>query len=217
VAHELNEPLGSILGFAQLVSKDPELPEQPARDIAKIVKASLHAREVIQKLLIFARQKQPLKTRVSLNQVVEDGLYFLESRCAKAGIALARVITPDLPEISADSSQLHLVLVNLVVNGIQAMPQGGKLTIETHAGSDHVALVVSDTGSGMTEEVKSRIFTPFYTTKDVDRGTGLGLAVVHGIVTSHGGLIQVESQPGAGARFEVRLPLNAETGSDNHG
>jgi signal transduction histidine kinase len=69
----------------------------------------------------------------------------------------------------------------------------------------------------MTEEVKSRIFTPFYTTKDVDRGTGLGLAVVHGIVTSHGGLIQVESQPGAGARFEVRLPLNAETGSDNHG
>ena len=217
VAHELNEPLGSILGFAQLVSKDPELPEQPARDIAKIVKASLHAREVIQKLLIFARQKQPLKTLVNLNQVVEGGLYFLESRCTKAGIALARVIAPDLPEISADSSQLHQVLVNLVVNGIQAMPQGGTLTIETHAGSDHVALVVSDTGSGMTEEVKSRIFTPFYTTKDVDQGTGLGLAVVHGIVTSHGGSIQVESQPGAGARFEIRLPLNAETGSANYG
>jgi two-component system NtrC family sensor kinase len=216
VAHELNEPLGSILGFAQLAGKDPQLPERPAKDIEKIVKASLHAREVIQKLLIFARQTPPLKTRVNLNQIVEEGLYFLESRCAQAGIVLSRALTPDLPEISADPSLLHQVLINLVVNGIQAMPEGGTLTIETRAGRDSVSLAVKDTGIGMTEEVKENIFAPFFTTKDVDQGTGLGLAVVHGIVTSHGGSIRVESEAGQGARFEIRLPANGPVGAENH-
>lgn len=216
VAHELNEPLGSILGFAQLAGKDPKLPERPAKDLEKIVKASLHAREVIQKLLIFARQTPPLKTRVNLNQIVEEGLYFLESRCAKAGIVLSRALTPDLPEISADPSQLHQVLINLVVNGIQAMPEGGTLTIETRAGDGCVSLAVKDTGIGMTEEVKEKIFTPFFTTKDVDEGTGLGLAVVHGIVTSHGGSIRVESAAGQGARFEIRLPVNGPAAGVNH-
>ncbi|MGA2773258.1 MAG: ATP-binding protein [Bryobacteraceae bacterium] len=217
IAHELNEPLGSILGFAQLIGKDPKLPKRTANDVEKIVKASLHAREVIQNLLLFARQKPPLKTQVNLNRVVEEGLYFLESRCANAGIGLSFALAPDLPEINADPSQLHQVLVNLVVNGIQAMPEGGTLTIATHARQDHVSLTVTDTGVGMTEEVKEKIFTPFYTTKDVDQGTGLGLAVVHGIVSAHGGLIRVESAPGEGARFEVQLPVSGNVMAEDHG
>ena len=208
VAHELNEPLGSILGFAQLMQKSPDLPQAAAKDLEKIVKASLHAREVIHKLLVFSRQKPPVKVRVNLNRVVSDGLYFLESRCARAGIALCPVLAPDLPEIPADASQLHQVVVNLVVNSIQAMPDGGTLTIETQAGTDWVSLSVQDTGAGMTDEVREKVFTPFFTTKDVDQGTGLGLAVVHGIVTSHGGSVRVESAPGKGARFEIRLPRN---------
>lgn len=206
VAHELNEPLGSILGFAQLMQKDPDLTEGAARDAGRIVKASLHAREVIHKLLVFARQKTPVKARVNLNRIVEEGLYFLASRCAKAGIELVSHLTPDLPEIHADASQLHQVLVNLVVNSIQAMPEGGTLTIDTRAVADAVWLGVQDTGIGMSEEIQEKIYTPFFTTKDVDQGTGLGLAVVHGIVTSHGGTIGVESAPGRGARFEIRLP-----------
>lgn len=207
VAHELNEPLANILGFAQLAKKSPGLPAQTEQDIEKIVASALHAREVIKKLLTFARQMPPTKTRVNLNKIVEEGLYFLESRCAKQGIQLIRELAPDSPDITADATQLQQVLVNLAVNAIQAMPQGGRLTVKTLAGDGHVLLVVEDTGTGITEEVKGKLFTPFFTTKDVGQGTGLGLAVVHGIVTSHGGLINVESEVGHGARFEIKLPI----------
>jgi two-component system NtrC family sensor kinase len=207
VAHELNEPLGNVLGFAQLAKKDPELPKQVSKDIETIIMASLHAREVIKKLMIFARQIPTRKAQINLNDIIEEGLYFLGSRCAKAGIELKRVLTPDLPEITADRGQLHQVLVNLIVNSIQAMPEGGRLTIQTFAQGDHVSLVVEDTGIGMSEEVLKKIFIPFFTTKDIDEGTGLGLSVVHGIITSHGGSIDVQSTVGSGTRFAIHLPL----------
>jgi two-component system NtrC family sensor kinase len=207
VAHELNEPLGNILGFAQLAKKCPGLPKQAEQDIEKAVMASLHAREVVKKLMLFARRMPPKKTQVNLNQLVEEGLYFLESRCSKEGIELVRSLSADLAEIIADPGQLTQVLVNLIVNAVQAMPDGGRLTVSTLAGDGYVSLVVEDTGSGMNQEVVKKIFIPFFTTKDVDQGTGLGLAVVHGIVTSHGGSIKVESKVGQGTRFEIKLPL----------
>jgi len=207
VAHDMNEPLANILGFAQLAKKTPEIPKQAAGDLDKIVDNCLHAREVIRKLLTFARQAPPQAARVNLNQVVTDGLYFLESRCTKAGVEVVRRLDPNLPEITADPSQLHQVLVNLVVNAVQAMPEGGKLTIETRAAADWVSLSVQDTGIGMSEEVQKNIFTPFFTTKDASQGTGLGLAVIQGIVASHGGKIRVESELGSGAYFEIQLPV----------
>jgi len=208
VAHEFNEPLGSILGFAQLAAKDLSLPEPVRRDLAKIVAAALHAREVSKQLMTFARQSPPAKTGVSLNSLVEDGLTFLESRCASNGISFLRRLAPDLPGITADPAQLNQVLINLVVNAIQAMPNGGALTVETLARPGQVALAVSDTGVGMSKDLQEKIFLPFFTTKDVNQGTGLGLAVVHGIVTGHGGSIRVESAPGQGSRFEVWLPTS---------
>jgi len=217
VAHELNEPLGNILGFAQLAKKCPGLPNQVEKDIEQIVTASLHAREVIKKLLLSARQMPPEMTQVNLNQVVEDGLYLLEARCAKEGIELVRSLSPDLPEITADPAQLNQVLVNLVVNSVQAMPEGGRLTVQTIAREGHILLIVEDTGIGMSEEVIKQIFIPFFTTKDVDQGTGLGLAVVHGIVTSHGGSIKVESKVGRGTRFEVQLPVTGSQGIKKSG
>ncbi len=207
VAHELNEPLGNILAFAQLARKEPDLPRQTARDLDKIVTTSLHAREIIKKLMLFARQMPPRKSRVSLNALVEEGLYFLESRCVKDGVAIQRHLSPRLPDIVADPSQLNQVLVNLVVNAIQAMPGGGVLKISTRELDDRVVLCVEDNGVGMSSHVLKRIFVPFFTTKDIHEGTGLGLPVVHGIVTSHGGTIEVESVPGRGSKFEVRLPL----------
>jgi signal transduction histidine kinase len=217
MAHELNEPLASILGFAQLATKERGMPATAANDLGKIIKTSLQAREIIHKLLVFSRQMPLQKVPVNLNQVVEEGLHLLESRCAKAGIELVRMLEPNLPEISADPSQLQQVLVNLVVNAIQASPSGGKLTIETHGGRDSVSLAVIDTGTGMSEEVKSKIFTPFFTTKDVDEGTGLGLAVVHGIVTSHRGLIHVDSEAGRGSRFEIQLPVDNSEKAEKSG
>ena len=207
VAHELNEPLGNILGFAQLAKKSPDLPEQASKDVEKIVNSCLHARQVIQKLMMFARQTPPEKTMVNLNQIVQEGLYFLEARCTKQGIEVARLLDPELPEITADAAQLHQVLVNLTVNAIQAMPNGGKLFLRTGKSGDYVCLVVEDTGMGMSEEVMKKIFMPFFTTKDVGQGIGLGLAVVHGIVTGHRGSISVQSKVGEGSRFEVLLPV----------
>ena len=219
VAHELNEPLGNILGFAQLARKTPALPRAAADDIGKVVTAALHAREVVTKLMLFARQKMPARVEVKPNDLVENGLFFLESRCAKAGIRLVRRLAVDLPEIVADAGQLHQVLVNLVVNAIQAMPGGGILTITTERSGEAVALTVEDTGVGMSADVLSRAFVPFFTTKAVGEGTGLGLSVVHGIVTAHGGRIDVESKPGRGTRFRVQLPIAgpAETGKEEPG
>jgi signal transduction histidine kinase len=152
VAHELNEPLGNALGFAQLAKKTPNLPEQTRDDIEKAIQASLHAREVVKKLMFFARRMPPKKTQVNLNQLVEEGLYFLESRCAKEGIEVLRSLAPDLPEIIADPGQITQVLVNLVVNAVQAMPKGGKLKVETSGGEEHISLMVEDTGVGMSDD-----------------------------------------------------------------
>ncbi len=207
VSHELNEPLGNILGFAQLVRKCPELPEQVEQDIEKILNASLHAREIVRKLLIFARLMPPKKALINLTKVVEEGLFLFESRCMKEGIELVRDLSPNLPEIHADPSQLSQVLVNLVINAVQAMPSGGRLTLRTLHDENHVSLIVEDTGTGMDEEVLKKIYTPFFTTKDVGQGTGLGLPVVHGIVTSHGGSINVESNVNQVSRFEIQLPI----------
>jgi len=214
VAHELNEPLGNILGFAQLAKKCPGVPASAEQDIAKIEAASLHAREIIRKLLVFARQAPPEKTQVNLNQVVEDGLYFFEARCAKEGIEIVRLLSPDLPEITADPAQLNQLLVNLLVNALQSMPGAGKITVQTRFCDHNVCLIVEDTGTGMSKEVLDKIFVPFFTTKDVGHGTGLGLPVVYGIVTAHNGSINVKSEPGCGTRFEIQLPVAEPQGTE---
>lgn len=207
VAHELNEPIGSILGFAQLLQKDTALSSQAKKDIVKIMRASLHAREVIKKLMLFARQMPPKKTHVNLNQIVDESLYFLESRCAKEGIKVVRELSPELPDVTADQAQMTQVLVNTVVNAIQAMPDGGQLSVRTKISDNNVLLLIEDTGIGMDENIQRQIFQPFFTTKDVGEGTGLGLAVVYGIVTSHGGTFHVDSKVGLGTKIEIRLPF----------
>jgi len=217
VAHELNEPLGNILGFAQLAKKCPGVPVSAGQDIGKIEAASLHAREIIQKLLVFARQAPPEKAQVNLNQVVEDGLYFFEARCAKEGIELVRLLSADLPEITADPAQLNQLLVNLVVNSLQSMSGAGRITIETRFCNPNVYLIVEDTGAGMNKKVLEKIFVPFFTTKDVGQGTGLGLPVVYGIVAAHGGSIDVESKVGHGTRFEIQLPIGEPQDTKENG
>jgi signal transduction histidine kinase len=214
VAHELNEPLGNILGFAQLAKKTENLPAQVDKDLGSIESASLHAREIIRKLMAFARQLPPKRTPVNLNHILNEGLFFFEARCLKAGIELVRRLAVDLPAITVDPGQMNQVLVNLVVNAIQAMPEGGILTVGTKASDEWVSLSIADTGEGMSEELKKQIFLPFFTTKDISEGTGLGLAVVHGIVTSHEGKITVKTQEGRGTRFLVQLPVESRQQPD---
>ena len=210
VAHELNEPLGNILGFAQLSKKCPGIPDPARQDIEKIETASLQAREIIKKLLVFARQRPLKKNRINLNQVVQDSFSFFSARCAKEGIELVQALSPNLSEIFADPALLNQVLVNLIVNASQSMSGGGKITVSTRSCDKHIYLTVEDNGPGINQEVLEKIFVPFFTTKDVGQGTGLGLPVVHGIITSHSGTIDVDSKVGCGTRFEIRLPVEAQ-------
>lgn len=210
VVHELNEPLGSILGFAQLVKKEKGLAGQTRQDVDKIIAAALHAREVVKRLMLFARRMPPRRNRVNLNEVITEGLYFIESRCERLGIELVRDLQPDLPEIIGDASQLYQVLVNLVVNALQAMPEGGCITIRTDTDGEMIVMSIADTGVGMSEAVREKAMQPFFTTKSVNEGTGLGLAVVNGIISAHGGTIKIESEEEQGTRFEIRLRKGSE-------
>jgi len=206
VAHEINEPISNILGFAQLAQKAPGTPPPVVDDLREIVSASLRAREIVKKLLLFARQTPPSKVRTNLNEIVEDALFLLEAGCERQGIEIIRRLAPNLPTIEADPIQIRQVLVNLTVNAMQAIAAEGSVTVETRADDRHVMLSVTDTGHGMRPDILNKIFSPFFTTKDVGEGTGLGLSVVHGIVTAHGGTIVAESHENKGSRFTVRLP-----------
>jgi len=212
VAHEINEPLGSILGFSQLLQREDRAKEIQD-DIQKIIDASLRARETVRKLKFFARQMPPRREKTDLNAVFTEALFFFRMRCQNRGITIEQEFDDELPDLTVDPGQIHQLIVNLIVNALQAMPDGGTLSIRTKKLQDSAMLSVKDTGMGMTEEVKQKIFTPFFTTKEVDEGTGLGLSVVDGIVKSHGGVIEVESKPGAGSLFTVRLPLRADASS----
>jgi two-component system NtrC family sensor kinase len=207
IAHELNEPLGRVLGFAQLIKKAGSLNEQQTEDLERIIKASLFSREIIKKLMIFSRQMPQQITKVNLNNIVHNILYFIDVRFQSRGITIVKQLEKILPEILADEVQLSQVLVNLITNSVYAMPEGGTIHVITKKQRDSVKLIVKDTGSGMTAEIKDKIFEPFFTTKPVGQGTGLGLSVVQGIVDSHNGQITVSTTAGKGTKFEIVLPI----------
>jgi signal transduction histidine kinase len=210
IAHELNEPLARILGFAQLIGKTGSLSHQQSEDVDRIVKASLYTREIIKKLMIFSRQMPQQITSVDLNEIIASILYFIDVRFHGNGIKLKTKLARDLPVIKADEVQVSQVLVNLITNAVHAMPGGGEITIATKVKGKYVSLIVSDTGQGMTAEVKEKIFEPFFTTKPVGQGTGLGLSVVKGIIDSHQGRILVNSVLRTGTKFEILLPLKSK-------
>jgi signal transduction histidine kinase len=210
IAHELNEPLGRVLGFAQLIKKAGSLNEQQSQDLERIIKASLYSREIIKKLMIFSRQMPQQITRVSLNAIVHNILYFIDVRFQSGDITIIKDLDDDLPEIYADEVQVSQVLVNLITNSVYALSGGGQIKVVTTKAKNHVSLIVKDTGTGMPAEVKEKIFEPFYTTKPVGQGTGLGLSVVKGIVDSHQGKILVSTSLNKGTKIEIQLPLKKD-------
>jgi signal transduction histidine kinase len=209
IAHELNDPLANILGYAQLLLKTVKDPTQVA-DLERIVRSSLHAREIVRKLLLFARQMPTQMSEVNLNKVITDTLDLLKSRLEQGKVKQLLELSPDLPMLKADPSQMTQMVTNLCVNAMQAMVNGGNLKIITRMEHDNIIMDVSDNGIGMDEEQITKIFLPFYTTKPVGIGTGLGLSVIHGIITSHNGTIDVQSKLGKGSTFTVKLPLKAK-------
>jgi signal transduction histidine kinase len=211
MAHELNEPLSGILGFAQLALKKIESPETATRYLDKIIQSCLHARDIIRKMMLFGSPLPPKMEKVNLNDLVSEGLAFITPRFADSGVQFEKALSTVPPMVKGDAAQITQVLANLVINAIHAMPEGGKLAIKTGVTENTALLIVQDTGIGMDEKTIEQIFLPFFTTKDVDMGTGLGLCVVHGIVSAHGGTIDVASKKGRGTVFTIHFPLdNAE-------
>lgn len=210
IAHELNNPLTSVTGFAELARDAIPEGSETRQDLEIVIREAVRARDVVRRLLDFARQSESTRANTSLNEVIEDVVALSRHLMHTSGVELKLDLEKDLPWIMADTNQMKQVLLNLVHNALQAMPTGGELTISTRAtsraGREWVVVSVRDTGVGIPQLDQARIFEPFYTTKGDQGGTGLGLSVTYGIVTDHGGQIEVESQPGAGAKFTVWLP-----------
>jgi two-component system NtrC family sensor kinase len=210
IAHELNNPLTSVTGFAELVMEDMPKDSSSRADMDLVVREAKRARDVVRRLLDFARQSESARANASLNGVVDDVVTLTRHLIHTNGVELTLITQEDLPWVSMDENQIKQVLLNLVHNALQAMPDGGEMEIKTAAlqkvGRDGVMVSVRDTGVGIPLENQSRIFEPFFTTKANRGGTGLGLSVTYGIISDHGGEIEMVSQPGTGSTFTVWLP-----------
>jgi len=213
VAHEINEPLANILGFSELIKKDTGLSEQTHKDTNKIIDAAMFARDTVKKLLVFASQIQPGEMEINLNTIVAEGIQFFKMRCKKENIVVSTNLDPSIPFFIADSGQLNQVLINLVVNAMQAMPDGGNIDINTGMKEKSIFLSIQDSGTGIAEEIRDKIFLPFFTTKETGKGTGLGLAVVHGIINAYKGTIEVQSKKNEGTQFTIYIPVGKKDGT----
>jgi two-component system NtrC family sensor kinase len=212
VAHEINNPLTGILSYAEDLVEDTE-PDDPRHEDGKvIVREALRCRTIVRGLLDFARQDQPSKKHVRLRDIMERALDVVVRQAAFQNIRIARCFDAAVPGIQANEVQLEQVLVNLLVNAQQAMPDGGTITLKiARIAEDFVELTVADDGPGIPPEIQRSIFEPFFSTKD-GKTTGLGLAVSLGITQQHGGSLTVESEPGWGTMFRVVLPVSRPDG-----
>ncbi|MBL8862062.1 MAG: response regulator [Planctomycetes bacterium] len=211
VAHDFNNITTAILGFSELAARPGAPPAEVREALAAIRRAGERAAGITSGLLSFARSDVLASSVLELDAQVREALPLLR-RAAGDGVQVDVLFGAPGAQVRMDAARLESALVNLVLNARDAMPNGGRCTIETALADDgaarrQVLLRVSDEGAGMTAEVKARVFEPFFTTKPRGQGTGLGLPSVHGAVTQAGGAITVESEPGRGTRFEIRLPL----------
>jgi two-component system NtrC family sensor kinase len=211
VAHELNNPLTAVTGYANLLRQD--LAGTPSATRAEnIAHAADRCASIVRNFLALARKYPPERQVVRINDIARDAAELLAYHLRVDGIEVKLDLEEDLPPLWADPHQLHQVVVNLITNArdeLRKAPAPRRLTLRTHAGKTRgrVAVDVEDTGPGVSEEIRDRIFEPFFTTKPVGAGTGLGLSLCHGIVDSHGGTLSLVSEPGAGAIFRVELPV----------
>lgn len=212
VAHEINNPLAGILSYAEALVEDAQSNDPLLEDYVVIHHEALRCRRIVRDLLEFARQDAPSFGAVSIGQVAERAIKVVARQATFHDIEIIQTIKPSLPLVEGDSVQLQQVMINLIINAQQAMPKGGKITIGAAQGKrpEEVSFWVSDEGPGVPPDMRKRIFEPFYSTKQ-GRTSGLGLAVCHGIVDSHGGSIEIDEHDGKGATFRVNLPLKQKS------
>jgi two-component system NtrC family sensor kinase len=206
VAHEVNTPLAVISTYAQTLAKQVGGDQQKSALLDKIAKQTFRASEIVNSLLNFSRTSPRQFDEVDLARVLRETLTLVGHQFDKAGIRVSLEIQEPLPPIRGNAGQLQQVFLNLYLNARDAMEQGGALEIKAWEGGRGVRVEIADTGPGIAPEHLRRIYDPFFTTKSARKGTGLGLSVTYGIVRDHGGLIEVESKPGEGTRFQLDFP-----------
>jgi CheY-like chemotaxis protein/two-component sensor histidine kinase len=211
VAHELNNPLSVVVGYSSMLQEIVEDPDTRAR-VERIHAAAERCARIVRTFLAMARSRPPKRGPVAIGQVVMDALDLAAYGLRSADVEVNVDMPANLPAVWGDADQLHQVLVNLVVNAQHAMLAGAtprRLEIRAVPGEETVTIEIADNGPGMSEAVAKRAFEPFFTTKPQGVGTGVGLSVVHGIVSAHGGSITIDTAEGAGATFRVVLPTTS--------
>jgi len=228
ISHDFNNILNIILGNAALLAQKEQLSEPGRRRTKSIVNATERGAQLVRQLLTFARKTEVRRDTVKLNELVRETARLLQETFPRT-VEISLSLLPRIPPLHGDSTQVNQVLLNLAVNARDAMPHGGQLVISTDivegnllrdkfpeaADRQYVLLSVADTGTGIDDATRVRMFDPFFTTKGTGKGTGLGLAVVHGIVTNHDGFIDVESRVNEGSRFIVYFPAGTHSGEDD--
>ena len=212
VAHELNNPLATILTWAERLSQRP-VDEKTKRGLETILSESERAAKIVRNLLTFARKRQSTRAMVDLNHVVRETLALRSYEQRITNITIVDALSPGLPQVFADAHQVQQVLLNLIINAEHAMLTAngrGKLVVRSwhDIERESVVIEINDDGPGIAEELQPKIFDPFFTTKEVGKGTGLGLTVAYAIVQEHGGRIRLASNTGSGASFYVELPVS---------
>jgi signal transduction histidine kinase len=220
IAHDFNSILTAMLGFSELAAKEIPADSKAQRHLELVHKAGLRGRELVKQILAFSRKGEGERKQISLVPLIQETCALLRASLPGA-IQMPLAITTSDDYVRADPTQIQQVLINLATNAAHAMQGAGQLTIGVSSVTfprdgilpdpgmepgTYVKLTVKDTGAGMTQEVRQRIFEPFFTTKEPGKGTGMGLAVVNGIVKSHGGAVAVQSEVGRGSIFSVFLP-----------
>jgi signal transduction histidine kinase len=204
IAHELNTPLTYIMGNVELLLVQP-LTETQRDMLDAVSRGAERIKTLVQRLLVFSRPPQEERARLDMNQLVERSLEFCHYQILKTGVQVEKRLAPDLPAVRGEASQIETALINLIVNAVQAMGDGGRLVVSTAANPD-VLISVTDTGPGIPHDAQPNVFEPFFTTRKESGGTGLGLSLVLMVVGRHGGRVDFETEPGAGTTFRIVFP-----------
>ncbi|MDY7032778.1 MAG: PAS domain S-box protein [Thermodesulfobacteriota bacterium] len=209
VAHEINNPLGGILIYSNLLMEEMEEGDPKREDLGRISEEATRCKEIVKSLLEFARQTGPKMEPIDINRAIDEGLFFLENQATFHNIHIKKHLDHAIPLIQGNSSQLKQVFMNMMVNAAEAMEGRGTLTVKTALLSKNGSVMIefSDNGKGIPPEHVSKIFDPFFTTKEVGKGTGLGLSLSYGVIEQHKGKIDVKSKVGKGTSFTIELPV----------
>lgn len=206
ICHEINNPLTGILGYSQLLQET--FTEEGADDLREIEACAQRCREIIAKLAKFCRHEKIHTTQVDVNEILEDSLAFVEYYANRHQAMVVRQLQADIPRITGNAQDLRQAFLAVVMNGIQAMKHGGILTVKSVVRDGSIMVVIADTGEGIPQENLDQIFTPFFTTREVGLGSGMGLALAYGVMGNHRGEIRVESTVGEGSSFSLVFPLD---------